>query len=135
LLICKDMLDAQALAVIGMQFFREPNAHKRCDAPSECVDADLKWKRNFFNFRFTVDLAKRKIIRAQCFLNALDQGHHILANRTGEEVNGAVIIFGPGMQTCMRLCEKQKTGKAMRAKLVKALIHNRQAAFVYGSRK
>jgi hypothetical protein len=35
----------------------------------------------------------------------------------------------------MRLCEKQKTGKAMRAKLVKALIHNRQAAFMHGSRK
>jgi hypothetical protein len=35
----------------------------------------------------------------------------------------------------MRLCEKQKTGKAMRAELVKALIHNRQAAFADGSRK
>jgi hypothetical protein len=32
----------------------------------------------------------------------------------------------------MRLCEKQKTGKAVRAKLVKALIHNRQAAFMHG---
>src|SRR5215208_460715 len=39
------------------------------------------------------------------------------------------------MQTCMRLCEKQKTGKAMWAELVKALIHNRQAAFTHGSRK
>jgi len=39
------------------------------------------------------------------------------------------------MQTRMRLCEKQKTGKAMWAELVKALIHNRQAAFAYGLRK
>jgi hypothetical protein len=35
----------------------------------------------------------------------------------------------------MRLCEKQKTGKAMWAELVKALIHNRQAAFMHGLRK
>src|SRR5512138_2018963 len=39
------------------------------------------------------------------------------------------------MQTCMRLCEKQKTGKAMWAELVEALIHNRQAAFMHGLRK
>jgi hypothetical protein len=35
----------------------------------------------------------------------------------------------------MRLCEKQKTSKAMRTELVKALIHNRQAAFSHGLRK
>src|SRR5215207_137047 len=39
------------------------------------------------------------------------------------------------MQTCMRLCEKQKTGKAVGAELVKALIHNRQAALIHGLRK
>src|SRR5690349_14137341 len=39
------------------------------------------------------------------------------------------------MQAGMRLCEKQKAGKAMRTKLVKALIRNRQAAFMYGLRK
>src|SRR6185503_4933631 len=59
----------------------------------------------------------------------------ILTDRTGKKVDGAIIVFGPGMQTSMRLCEKQKTGKAMRAELVKALIHNRQAAFMYGLRK
>jgi len=39
------------------------------------------------------------------------------------------------MQTRMRLREQQKTGKAMWAELVKALIHNRQAAFADGLRK
>jgi hypothetical protein len=35
----------------------------------------------------------------------------------------------------MRLCEEQKAGKAMWAELVKALVHNRQAAFAYSLRK
>src|SRR6266496_5019302 len=39
------------------------------------------------------------------------------------------------MQTCMRLCEKQKASKAVRTKLVKALVHNRQAALPHGLRK
>ncbi len=65
----------------------------------------------------------------------LDQWHHILANRAGEKVDGAIIVFRPGMQACMRLCEQQKTGKAMWAELVKALIYNRQAALVHGLRK
>ena len=59
----------------------------------------------------------------------------VLADGAGKQIDGAVIMFGPGMQTCMRLCEKQKTGKAMRAELVKALIHNRQAAFTNSLRK
>lgn len=92
-----------------------------------------KWY--LFHFRIAVDLAQRKVVRAERLLDALDQGHHVLADGTGKEVNGAVIIFGPGMQTCMRLCEKQKTGKAVWAELVKALVHNRQAAVMYGLRK
>jgi hypothetical protein len=35
----------------------------------------------------------------------------------------------------MRLCEKQKASKAVRAELVKALIHNRQSAFTDRSGK
>src|SRR5687768_1911046 len=38
LFVRKDALDSHALAVIGMQLFREPDAHKRSYAPSECVD-------------------------------------------------------------------------------------------------
>ena len=88
-----------------------------------------------FNGCFAVKLAEREIIRAERLFDAHDQGDHILANGAGKQVDGAIIVFGPCMQTGMRLCEKQKTGKAVRAKLVKALIYNRQAAFVYGLRK
>jgi len=107
-----------------MQLFSKPDAHKLHSYSNSGLD-----------LRITVDLAERKIIRAEKLFNALDQWHHILADRTSEKVNGAISIFGPGMQTCMRLCEKQKTGKAMWAELVKALIHNRQATFTDGLRK
>jgi hypothetical protein len=131
LFIRKDALNTHTLAVIGMQFFGEPDAHMRSYPLGEAVHG----KGDPFHFGIPVDLAQRKIVCAQRLFNVLNQGHHILTDGAGKEVNGAIIVFRPGMQTCMRLCEQQKTGKAMGAKLVKALVHNRQAAFTDGLRK
>src|SRR5215216_2647699 len=93
----------------------------------------MKWDP--FHFGVTVDLAQGKIVCPKQLFDALDQRYHVLTDGASEQIDSAIIVFGPGMQTCMRLCEKQKTGKAMGAELVKALVHNRQAAFAHGLRK
>jgi len=109
-----------------MQFLCKPDAHHDLHSHERLFS---------FDFGFTIKLAQRKTFCAKCFFDALDQRHHILPDGAGEKVNGLIAVFGPGMQTCMRLCEKQKTGKAVRAELVKALIHNRQAAITHSLRK
>jgi hypothetical protein len=53
LFIRKDALDPHALAVVRMQLFGKPNAHK---LHSHCNSG--------LDFRVTVDLAERKIIGA-----------------------------------------------------------------------
>src|SRR5215216_3230664 len=93
----------------------------------------MKWDP--FHFGVTVDLAQGKIVCPKQLFDALDQRYHVLTDGASEQIDSAIIVLGPGMQTCMRLCEKQKTGKTMGAELVKALVHNRQAAFAHGLRK
>src|SRR5215216_5586154 len=78
----------------------------------------MKWDP--FHFGVTVDLAQGKIVCPKQLFDALDQRYHVLTDGASEQIDSAIIVLGPGMQTCMRLCEKQKTGKTMGAELVKA---------------
>ncbi len=125
LFIRQDALDAQSFAVIGMQFLGKPDAHGNLRGGGQ----------GNFDLGFAVQFAKRERIRAEHIFDALDQRQKIFADGAGEYINGAKVVFGPGMETGMRICEEQETGEAVRTELVKALVYNRQAAFTHGPRE